>query len=273
MAKKIKIGIIGCGAIGSSLAKIIKGRFKGKALVAAIYDLDEKKSFTLAKKLGYNNVVVKNRRELIARSDLVIEATHMRFSYEIAREVLSASKDIMIMSVGGIVEKHAALFRLAEKKQSRIYVPSGALCGLDGLKALGFAKIKKVTLTTTKPAGSFTGVKFVENKFGSLKNIKKDKVLFSGTARAAVKLFPQNINVAAALSLAGIGVDKTRVRIIASPKAKTNTHEVEIDSSAGMIYSRTQNFPHPENPKTSFLAVLSAATNLKQILEPVRVGS
>jgi aspartate dehydrogenase len=98
-------------------------------------------------------------------------------------------------------------------------------------------------------------------------------VLFSGKAKEAVKFFPQNINVAAVLSLAGIGSSKTKVKIIASSKVKRNIHEIEIESEAGRVFTRTENLIHPDNPKTSFLAVLSAASLLKQILSPLRIGT
>ncbi|MCM8770351.1 MAG: DUF108 domain-containing protein, partial [Candidatus Omnitrophica bacterium] len=204
MDKKIKIGIIGCGAIGSSLAKIIKKDFQDKAVIAKIFDLDEKKSFTLARVLGYNNIVAGSRRELIKKVDLVIEATHMKYAYEITKDALNFSKDILVMSVGGIVARYRNLVKLAKRKKGKIYIPSGAICGIDGLKALAQDRIKSVRLTTTKPANSFKGVDFVKQRFGSLDKIKKDKVLFSGPAQKAIKYFPQNINVAAILSLAGI---------------------------------------------------------------------
>ena len=161
----------------------------------------------------------------------------------------------------------------ASAKKSRIYVPSGAICGIDGLKGLAQDKIRMVRLTTKKPASSFKDVEYVKNRFGDVSKIKKDAVLFSGNAQAAVKFFPQNINVAAVLSIAGIGAKRTMVRIIASPKIKRNIHEIEIDSTAGSIFTRAENIPHPGNPKTSFLAVLSALAVLKQIFEPIRIGS
>jgi aspartate dehydrogenase len=106
-----------------------------------------------------------------------------------------------------------------------------------------------------------------------LSGLKKDQVLFTGSAACAVKYFPQNINVAAVLGLAGIGAAKTRVRIIACPRVKKNIHEVLIESKAANIFTRTENVLHPQNPKTSYLAVLSAVATLKQILQPVKIGT
>jgi len=115
--------------------------------------------------------------------------------------------------------------------------------------------------------------KFISEKKIKLGQIKKDRVLFHGAAEEAVRHFPQNINVAALLSLAGIGPRRTRVKIVASPRARANTHEIEIISEAANVTSRTCNVLHPDNPKTSYLAVLSAIATLKQILEPVKIGT
>jgi aspartate dehydrogenase len=131
----------------------------------------------------------------------------------------------------------------------------------------------KVTLVTRKHPRSFAGVKIIRQKRIDLNALKEDRLIFSGPAEQAVRLFPQNINVAAVLSLAGIGAKKTIVKIVASPAVKRNIHEVEVISEAGRVFSRTENIPHPDNPKTSFLAVLSAIAMLKQILTPVRIGT
>ncbi|MDD5432921.1 MAG: aspartate dehydrogenase [Candidatus Omnitrophica bacterium] len=262
---KIRIGIVGCGAIGSSLAKTIKNDFKSQACLAAVYDIDKNKSGNFS--------VATTFSQLIQKSDLVIESSSAKCSYEIARAVLSKGKDVVIMSVGGISAKFNTLNELAKRKNAKIYIPSGAIAGIDALKAAKISEIKEVILTTTKNPLSFKGVKFIEDRNIKLDTIKKDKVLFFGAAKEAVKYFPQNINVAAILSIAGIGLDKTKVKIVASPQVKRNIHEIKIISKAGDIYTRTENVLHPDNPKTSYLAFLSAVAVLKQILEPVRIGS
>ena len=162
---------------------------------------------------------------------------------------------------------------MAGKNRCRVFIPSGAIAGIDGLKASRGVTVRKVTLTTRKHPRSFAGVRYIQDKKIDLGSITKDTVLFSGSAGEATVLFPQNVNVAGVLSLAGIGADKTEVRIIASPDTRNNIHEIEIESSAGKIFTRTENVLHPENPKTSYLAVLSAAAALRQIVEPVRIGT
>ncbi len=270
---KLRIGIVGCGAIGSSLAGIIIKDFSKSARICALYDLDPAKSKALAEKVKVACPVVRTLGGLIKRSELVIEAASAKSSFPIALAALKAGRDVMVMSVGGLVQGFGVLSSLAEKAKRRVFIPSGAISGIDALKAAGLSKVKSVTLTTTKNPLSFKGVEYLKRQGIRLERIKKDRVLFYGLAKDAVKYFPQNINVAAVLSLAGIGPYKTYVRIIASRKAIKNVHEIEIKSSAARINTRTENELHPDNPKTSYLAVLSAGATLKRILEPVSIGT
>lgn len=271
--KKLKIGIVGCGAIGSSLAKEVVANFGNSAYLSALFDISPEKARLLSGQLVKNDkLCAANLDILIKRSDLVIEASSAKAAWEIARRSLSGGCKIMIMSVGGIVDHADELLSLAIKNGSQVYFPSGAIAGIDALKAANIAGVKKVVLTTRKNPGAFKGVEYVERNF-KLTGLKKDKVLFSGKAAEAVKYFPQNINVAAVLGLAAIGMAKTQVRIIASPHVNKNIHEVLIESRAARIFTRTENILHPQNPKTSYLAVLSAIATLKQILEPIKIGT
>jgi len=273
MARILKIGIVGCGAIGSSLAQSIVSDFSNKALLESLYDIDIEKAYKLANKFKRQRLVTLTLDDLINKVDLAIEAAKAEFSYDIAKRAISAGCDIMIMSSGGIIEHYKELQILAHEKNVRMFVPSGAICGIDGLKAAAFGKINKVTLTTKKPPHAFLGIPYVLKRKVNLQNMSEDTVIFEGNAYTATRLFPQNINVAATLSMAGIGPEKTTVRIVASPNITRNSHEIQIESEAGTITTRTENLVHPDNPKTSYLAVLSAVATLKQILEPVRFGT
>lgn len=274
MAKILKIGIVGCGAIGSSLAKAAAKEMSGQAKLTAFYDIEPGKSKKLSESISKNiNLAVNSLKQLIAKSDLVIESAAGNSSWGIAKEALINGRDVLIMSVGGIVGHFKELYSLAVKYNSRVYIPSGAIAGIDALKAANAGGIKNVTLITRKNPVSFKGVKFVEDKGVILDEIKEDTVLFSGTATDAVKYFPQNINVAGILSIAGVGPDKTKVKIIASPSINKNIHEITIESRAGVIFTRTENILHPDNPKTSYLAVMSAVAVLKQILAPIKIGT
>lgn len=256
------------------MAKAVKRDFRVQANLVALYDIDNRKLQALSRLVSKNkNLAAQDLAQLIRKSELVIEAASAKSSWEIAQKVLAARRSIMIMSVGGIVANFRQLCALAERHNVKVYIPSGAISGIDALKAARQGKINKVTLTTRKNPLSFKGVKYVEDRGIRLDKIKQDKVLFSGPACEAVKYFPQNINVAAVLSIAGIGAEKTKVKIVASPKTKKNIHEIEIDAEAAKIVTRAENVLHPENPKTSFLAVLSAIATLKQILEPIKIGT
>lgn len=270
---KLRIGIVGCGAIGSSLAKEIVTNFGNSASLAALFDIRPEKARLLSGQLVKNDkLCAANLDILIKRSDLVVEASSAKAVWEIARKSLSGRRKVMIMSVGGVVGHSSGLLALALKNNAEVYFPSGAIAGIDALKAANIAGVKKVVLTTRKNPNAFKGVEYVKKNF-KLTGLKKDKVLFSGKAAEAVKYFPQNINVAAVLGLAAIGMAKTQVRIIASPYVNKNIHEVLIESKAARIFTRTENILHPQNPKTSYLAVLSAIATLKQILEPVKIGT
>lgn len=270
--KKLKVGIVGCGAIGSSLAKAIVSDFSDKADLASLYDIEVEKAYNLQVKFG-KKLAALNLEDLINKVDLVIEATRADTAFDIAKKTISNSRDIMIMSVGGILEHYKELRVLTEEKKARVFIPSGAICGIDGLKAATCGKINKVILTTKKPPKAFLGAPYILKKKIRLDNIDKDTVLFEGNASQATKAFPQNINVAATLSIAGIGPQATIVRIVASPDLERNIHEIEIESDAGRIITRSENVIHPDNPKTSYLAVLSAIATLKQILEPIKIGT
>lgn len=270
--KKIKIGIIGCGTIGSEIALAVASRFNKKAALSGICDFDAAKSDRLKKALK-GRIQALSMDALIKSSDIVIEAATAKASLEIAKKSIRAKKDVMIMSVGGIIKDYAALFISAEKSGCRIYLPSGAICGLDGIKAAGIGKIARVQLTTRKNPKGFLGAPYIQKKGIDLNAIKSETVLFEGNALEAIDGFPANINVACTLSIAGIGPRDTIVKIITSPEYQKNIHEVTVEGEFGVLFTRTQNVPAPNNPKTSYLAVLSAIATLKQILESAKVGT
>lgn len=269
--KTLKAGLIGCGTIGQVIADAIKSRFRGQIKLVAICDKDKKKAISFAKKLKVNAPVV-GIRELISKSRLVIEAASCEASYGIAREALSAGRHVLIMSSGGLIGKKD-ISGLARRKNARIYIPSGAVCGLDGLKAAMAAKVDSVTLTTKKPAASLEGAPYVIRNRIDLGSIKKETVIFDGTAKEAIRGFPKNINVSATLSLCGIGPEATRVRIVAVPHSAENIHEIEVRGAFGSLKTVSINKPMPDNPRTSYVAALSAVATLKNIVGEMCIGT
>jgi len=268
---RLKVGIIGCGVIGSALAEAIEDRFSKSADLVAVCDLDEEKSRKLIDSLKTKPQIL-SIDKLIDISELIIEAAGKQVSGDIAYKALQHRKDIMVMSVGGLIERQDVL-RMAEQGTSHLYVPSGAICGLDGVKAASIGKIKSATLTTRKPPRGLEGAPYIIDKRIDLKKIRSETLIFEGTASRAVTAFPKNINVCAALSLAGIGAQKTRVKIFTSPDYKANIHEIQVEGDFGKLVTRTENIPSPANPKTSFLAPLSAIATLKNILDVVKIGT
>ena len=154
-----------------------------------------------------------------------------------------------------------------------MYVPSGAIAGIDAIRSVKHL-LDSVTLTTTKSPKALAGAPFFETSKIKLDSITKSTAIYEGTAAEAVRKFPANVNVAAVLSLAGIGADKTRVKIVADPQSTMNQHEIVAAGSFGEIIVRVNNVPSPGNPKTSFLAVLSAIECLRSICDDyMRIGS
>jgi len=211
--------------------------------------------------------------ELVGASDLLVEAASKAAAPAIIRSALERSRDVLVMSVGGLLEHATELIGLAEKHGKRLYVPSGAIAGVDAIKGAMVGRVFKVTLTTRKPPHSLESAPYIVQKGIDLKPLEKPTVIFSGSAREAVPAFPANINVAAALSLAGLGADKTEVRIIADPTTDKNTHEIEAEGDFGKLFVRMENVPSPTNPKTSYMAALSAIALLRRITAPLVVGT
>jgi aspartate dehydrogenase len=273
MSKILKIGIVGCGAIGSYLAETILNRFNEEAELSAIFDIQTEKLSILSDRLANKKLIALNLEDLILKSQLVIEATHTSSAYEIAQRAISFQRHIMVMSVGGILKRFFELKELAKEKKVKLLIPSGAICGIDGLKAMALSKIEKVLLTTRKNPKAFKGNIYLLRKKINLDKIREDTLLFSGNASEAIRFFPQNINICATLAIVVGDPKKIEVRIIASPHIDKNIHELEIESNAGKIFTRCENVVCPQNPKTSFLAVLSAIACLKDFIESFKIGT
>lgn len=268
----IKVGVIGCGTIGKELALACQKRFSEEVTLEALSDIDSGRANKLQKSLKPKPQIL-SIEKLIQRCDLVVEAAARDAAYDIARKTLSQGKDVLVMSAGGILGREKELIRLARAHRCCLYLPSGGIVGLDGLKAAKIGKIHRVTLTTRKPPQGFEDAPYVLKHGINLKNLKQEKVLFEGDALTAVKGFPKNINVSATLSLAGIGAKKTKVRIIAAPQMLVNIHEVYVVGDFGSFYTRTENFPSEQNPRTSRLAILSAVATLERIFKNIKIGT
>jgi len=269
---KVRIGIVGCGAIGSRIAYGIHKDFKKDCQLSGLYDIDQTTAEQLAKKLSLNKVVKRSITELIKNCDCMVEAVSAKNTRTIIRQALKAKKDVLSMSVGKLLNA-SDLFRLANQNKCRLLLPSGAIAGIDAIKAASLAGIDTITLTTRKPPSGFYGNLYLLEKGIDPSKIKSETVLFEGDVETATKNFPRNINVAATLALASQSRKKIIVRILTSPKYKTNSHEIDVAGPFGRIRTETNNVVCPDNPKTSYLAVLSGLQTLKQYSSGVFIGT
>lgn len=251
-----KIGIAGVGAIGSAVARTLiseKG-IEGMSL-ECVSDPFSKNNF------GVDNV---SFQELVDRCDLVIECLPAAIVPELAHIVFTAGKDIIFISAAGLLN-HPEVIEELHSSQSRAYLPSGALCGLDGVIGMREMGITSSKIASTKPPIGFKGAPFVVENNIDMDAITEKTLLFEGNAYDAAKGFPANVNVAASLSFAGIPADKTRVEVWADPDAKGNSHEITVKSYYSTLVSRIENLPDPANPKSSALAAQSVIATLRNM--------
>jgi len=253
------LGIIGCGAIGSDVANAAEHMNEIKKIY--IFDINEKASQKLCKSV--KKAKIKPVKEFLKEVDVVFEAASQGAVEEYAEDVVRAGKDLVIMSVGSLLDGkfRKKIEDAARQKHCKIYLPSGAVCGIDGVLSASVDYIDEVTLVTTKPPESL-GKKF-----------DRRTIVFNGYAREAVKNFPMNINVAASLSLAGVGFDKTRVQIVADPVETRISHKILAHGKFGRLRAEVENMPNPNNPKSSYMASLSAIATLKRIINPIQIGA
>ncbi len=256
---------MGCGAIGTQIALAIdSGKIPG--LLTHIYDSSKEASLILVEKLKNKPEIVENSHLLSSYPvDIIVEAASQEAVTNVAHSVLQNKRDLMIMSVGALLDEsiYDILSEACEHFNKTIFLPSGAIAGLDAIKSVA-DQLDSVTLTTTKHPRSLKGATFFETSDIDLDKIDTLTTIFEGKAREAVLLFPANINVAALLSLAGIGSEKTLVKIIADPNTTKNTHTIIAHGKFGTMNFNIENVPDETNPKTSKLAILSAIETLRK---------
>jgi aspartate dehydrogenase len=277
MPKK-NVGLIGCGTIGTHLAMAIESRTIANASLVGVFDVIDNNAEILKSKLKSNPKVYSNFDSLIDSSiDIIVEAASQEAVRKFGMPIIKANKDLMIMSVGALADTTflRELLELAPMKEgrSKVYVPTGAIAGIDAIRSVKDL-LDSITLTTTKSPKSLAGAPFFATRKLNIDAITEVTEIYNGSAAEAVKLFPSNVNVAAVLSLAGLGADKTKVRVVVDPHTSTNQHEIVATGRFGSIKIAVNNVTAPGNPKTSFLAVLSAIECLRSICDDaLKIGS
>jgi aspartate dehydrogenase len=265
----IRVAIGGLGAIGRMLARKLSAGLPGLTLAcAAAGDRAKAQAFLDAEGIACPIVPLNAFPE---HADIAVECAPAAIIEDICRPMLDAGKSVIVLSCGALLPR-PELLDLAKAKGGRIIVPTGALLGLDAVVAAAEGDITSVRMTTRKPPGGLKGAPYLEQHGISVDGLTEAKRVFSGSAREAAAGFPANVNVAAALSLAGIGPDRTRIDIWADPAVTRNCHDIEVEADSARLRMSIENVPS-ENPKTGRIVALSVLAALRKLGAPLSVGT
>jgi aspartate dehydrogenase len=265
----LRVAVAGLGAIGLKVADALDKGIPGCVLTAVSAN-DKSKA---AKRLSRFDraVPVVTLAELEPLADIVVECAPAKLLPAIAEPFLRAGKTVIVLSAGAIlVNEH--LVGLARQYGGQIVVPTGALLGLDAVTAAAEGEIRAVRMVTRKPVRGLAGAPYLAEHNISIEEITEPLRIFTGTPREAAIGFPANLNVAVALSLAGIGADRTTLEIWADPTLERNVHRIEVDSDSATFSMSIENIPS-DNPRTGRITALSVISYLRKLGAPLRVGS
>lgn len=271
MASSFKLAIGGLGAIGMTVARHIDAGLVPGIELAAVSARDVEKAQAKLACLKRAPPVV-TLPELAERADIVLESVPARHFSEIAEPVIARGRILMPLSVGQLLT-NMHLVDLARQTGARILVPTGALLGLDAIRAISEGNVESVRIVTRKPPRGLAGAPHLVRNNISVDGLTAPLKVFSGTAREAIAGFPANVNVAVALSLAGIGPDRTTIEIWADPAVDRNVHTIEARSDSSDLSMTIANIPTEGNPATGKVTALSAIAALRRLVAPLVVGS
>ena len=268
-----KVALLGCGVIGTRIARHIESGTI-PATLERIYDQSPEAAQTLADSLESRPEISENAHLLsYPPVDIVVEAASQRAVRDVGLSVIQNRRDLMVMSAGALLDETVRdiLDDACAQFGSRIYLPSGAIGGLDAMAAAR-NEIEVISITTTKHPRSLAGAPYFANSDIDPTSIKEPVVLFSGAAQDAVKLFPANVNVAALVSI--VSGRRVQVRVKADPGTDSNTHAIRASGKFGSMEFVLRNLPDPANPRTSRLAILAAVETLRRYCtDGIRVGT
>src|SRR5690625_1927418 len=264
---KMNIGLIGVGSIGTFLMeKLNRENILSGYNITAVFDERNKSNERLeilSQKYGF--YVHHELDDFLASDvDIVVECANVEVVKKYARQIIK-QKDLFLISVGALVDPvlYEDLQSIAQRKRRKVYLPSGVIGGLDVLRAAHvLGGLDEVKLVTRKPAETLTA-----------DAIKEETIVFDGPAKEAIKAYPKNANISIIISISGIGIDKTRVKIIADPKVDKNIHQLEAHGDFGKLELKLENNPSPDNPKTSYLTAMSILSSLKSLDSAIMIGS
>jgi aspartate dehydrogenase len=266
-----RLGIAGLGTIGKALARALDaGQLPGFALEAVIARDPSAAGQWMGEQLS-SPVDCVDFEALAERCDWVVECAPSKLLRAIGEPALRRGRRLVVLSAGALLDA-PELIDLAREHGGQIVVPSGALLGLDAVSAAREGTIHSVTLVTRKPVAGLLGAPLLVEQGIDISGIKEPMRLYAGDARGAVRGFPANVNVSVALSLAGIGPDRTQVEVWADPTVTRNTHSIHVEADSASFRMTIENIPS-ENPKTGRITALSLIACLRKMHAPLRVGS
>jgi aspartate dehydrogenase len=263
------VGIAGLGAVGLGVARRLEMGIPGLSLAAVAVRDPDKARRNLPDTGG--RIAIVSAEALAQSCDIVIECLPPTLFRSVAIPAIDAGRIFMPLSVGRLLENWDLVER-AKAAGARILVPTGALLGLDAVRAAAEGTIHSVKMITRKPPDGLDGAPYLVERGISLDGLKEPKKIFDGTAREGARGFPANVNVAAALSLAGIGPDKTQLEIWADPTITRNTHRIEVDSDTARFSMTIEGIPS-ENPRTGRIVPLSVIAALRGLVAELKVGT
>jgi aspartate dehydrogenase len=263
------VAIAGLGAIGLPLARALDGGVDGLRLIA-VTSRDQVKA--LANLAGFRSPPQLVDLQDLAEADIVVEAAPASVFERIAISAIDKGRIFVPASVGALLPR-MHLVRRAVKTGARIIIPTGALLGLDAVRAAAEGPIESITLETRKPPAGLMGAPYLEKHRIDVMDLTEPLLVFKGNAFDAAVGFPANVNVAAALALAGIGPIRTKVEIWADPGLTRNTHIIRVNAEAARFTMTIENVPSSDNPRTGQLTPLSMLACLRGLVSPLKVGS
>lgn len=271
----MRVGIIGGGTIARLFLEHFRRGELDRARVVAVAGRSERSSGRALAREFRVPYVTELKRLLAKKPDVVVEAASHEAVREYGEALLKKRISFIVLSAGALCDDklRARLERAAGKSGALLHVPSGGIGGLDALKAACIAGVDEVTIAVAKPPRAWKGIGYVEQLGVDLEDLREPRTLYEGPAREGVPLFPANVNIAAVLSMAGVGFDRTRLKVVADPGLVHNTHTITIRGRTGNISIKLENVPSPDNPKTAWLACYSALAALKAAKARVRYGT
>ncbi|MEM7743320.1 MAG: aspartate dehydrogenase [Pseudomonadota bacterium] len=269
--KTYTVGIAGLGAAGMRIARgLDRGEVPGMTLAAVSASTPESAAAKVAGLSTPPKAVV--AEELAQHADIIIEGAPKAAFLPVATATIEAGKIFMPLSCAQLLE-HMELADRAAETGAQIIVPTGAIIGLDAIRAMGVGEIHEVTLETRKPPRGLSGAPHLERNNISVEGLTEAKLVFKGTAREAAIGFPANVNVSAALSLAGVGPDRTMVEVWADPAVDRNHQSVRVRSNSAEAEMTIRNVPTEENPRTGKITALSVIACLQRMTAPLVAGT